>query len=226
MFLDDAPSGTAPFAALRYVTGECNYGGRVTDDKDRLLLNVILENCYSPELVARGTGYNFSASGVYHGPPDGPKEGVLEYIEGLPINPAPEAFGLHANADITKDLNDTELMLGSLLSITGGAGSGGGGGGSSAAEAEARVGALVSECLQQLPPAFDVEEVQRRFPVCYEESLNTVLVQEMARFNKLVGVIRESLKAIDLALKGLVVMSSELEAAYRSLGINQVGRYL
>jgi dynein heavy chain len=176
----------------------------------------------SPALVNLGTAYSFSASGTYHGPPDGGREEALGYIETLPINPAPEAFGLHANADITKDLNDTELMLGSLLSMNGGGG-GGGGGGASAADTDARVAAVVTQCLQTLPPPFDVEAVQKRFPVCYEESLNTVLVQEMARFNKLTGVIKDSLKAIDAALKGLLVMSSELEAAFRSLCINQVG---
>lgn len=36
-----------PFEALKYLTGECNYGGRVTDDKDRLLMVTLLEDYYN-----------------------------------------------------------------------------------------------------------------------------------------------------------------------------------
>lgn len=46
--------------------------------------------------------------------------------------------------------------------------------------------------------------------------------QEMARFNRLLAVMRDSLNAINLALQGLAVMSAELEAATRQLGLNQV----
>ena len=53
--------------------------------------------------------------------------------------------------------------------------------------------------------------------------MNTVLAQEMSRFNRLISVMASSLQSIDLAIQGLVVMSSDLEAAYKSIAINQVG---
>ena len=95
--------------------------------------------------------------GLYFAPPEGDRASYVGYIESLPIVPLPEAFGLHENADITKDQNDTAAMFASLLGL-GGGGGGGGGGGSS----EDRVGAVVTECLERLPPQFDIEEVQRK----------------------------------------------------------------
>jgi dynein heavy chain len=89
-----------PFHALLYTAGECNYGGRVTDDKDRLLLSTMLATCYCPQLVELGSKYSFSASGVYHAPAEGAREVYTSLIDSLPIQQSPEAFGLHANAGI------------------------------------------------------------------------------------------------------------------------------
>ena len=40
-----------PFEALIYLTGECNYGGKVTEDSDRHLLLTILSDFYHPSIL-------------------------------------------------------------------------------------------------------------------------------------------------------------------------------
>ena len=49
-----------------------------------------------------------------------------------------------------------------------------------------------------------------------------VLIQEMVRFNRLLAVIRSSLKSIDLAVKGLLIMSTDLEACYNAMALNKI----
>jgi dynein heavy chain len=56
-----------------------------------------------------------------------------------------------------------------------------------------------------------------RFPVRYEDSMNTVLTQELVRFNALVDTVCNTLNNLLLALKGSVLMSSDLDDVANSL---------
>ena len=49
LFLNEYPE--IDFKALKYLTGECNYGGRVTDENDRRVLLALLEDLYGPETL-------------------------------------------------------------------------------------------------------------------------------------------------------------------------------
>jgi dynein heavy chain len=194
------------FKALNYLIGECNYGGRVTDDKDRRYLVCALSDFYTA--LAYNDGYKYSPSGVYK-PPDGvpDMDTIMAHILALPLTQAPEAFGLHANADITKDQQDTNYLCEIILSTESGSGSGGGGG----ASAEEALDALANDLLSRTPQPFDRERIMKKYPIRFDESMNTVLSQELLRYNGLTSVVRSSLADLRKALKGLIVMSGDLE---------------
>lgn len=99
-------------------------------------------------------------------------------------------FGFHANADITKDINETNLLLNSLLLCTGG------GGGAEGASNDDILNKLVQNILGDFPMEFDIADCIQKFPVKYEESMNTVLTQELTRFNALIRIVRSSLTDI------------------------------
>lgn len=40
---------------------------------------------------------------------------------------------------------------------------------------------IVAGIVEKIPPPFDIEEVMEKYPVLYEESMNTVLIQEVIR---------------------------------------------
>jgi dynein heavy chain len=75
-------------------------------------------------------------------------------------------FGLHANARVTRTLQDTRQLLDSLLLTQaqegGGGGGGGGAAGSAARSPEDLLFAAAGDILDKLPPNFDTEAAQVR----------------------------------------------------------------
>jgi dynein heavy chain len=112
-FLLEFPD-SVPFKALVYLTGECNYGGRVTDAHDRRTLVSILSVIYQPNILH--DSYSLSNSGAYLVPEDCEYQDYIEHIKRFPLIAMPEAFGLHQNADITKDNQEVNQLLTAILS--------------------------------------------------------------------------------------------------------------
>jgi dynein heavy chain len=113
MYLDEQDQ--FPYQALNYLVSETNYGGRVTDDKDVVLIKAMLKRCFCPEVM--NDSYKLSKLDVYYAPTEGDIAATRQYIEGLPLDEDPEVFGLHPNANIAfelktvGDFTDTILLI-------------------------------------------------------------------------------------------------------------------
>ena len=203
-----------PYDVLRNLIGHINYGGRVTDDWDRRMLMTMLNSIINDGIMA--DDFPLAPGEGYLSPPSGDVASYVEGIERLPLNPHPNVFGLHENADISCAQDETEELCRIMLSLQPKVASGGG-------KSRDDVVGDVARALQErgLKP-FAMDEVAEKYPLTYTESMNTVLAQECIRYNKLINIFIRSLSDVLKALKGLVVMSAELEAMATSLFNNQV----
>ena len=218
-FLDE--QDFIPWPALVYVTGMINYGGRVTDDLDRRLLMSILAKYYNPDVL--DDSYKLTPSGVYRVPQEGDLSLYQEYIRGLPITDTPDIFGMHDNATLQFQMQESKKVVDVVLSIQPQVSSAGGG-----KTSEEIVADLAKEIEEKMPRILDRENASKeKDPFAITESgmansLGTVLGQEMDRFNKLILVVRKSLKDIQMAIQGTIVMSGDLDLMFTRMLNNQV----
>lgn len=204
-----------PFKVLDYLIGDINYGGRVTDDKDQRLIKNIL-SCYITDKIFETSSYKFSNSGIYFCPDVGDHEAYTTYIEGLPNDTMPEVFGLHDNADITTAQNEASSLLETVLAIQPKESSGGG------KSMTNYLFEIAEDMEKKVGEVFDQQAVKEKYKTDYNESMNTVVLQEVIRYNALIKVMKSSLVSLKKALEGKIVMSEEIEQVGRSLSINQV----
>ena len=164
-FLDEYDD--VPYKVLNFLGADVNYGGRVTDDKDIRLIKCILERFVQPDTI--NVGFNYSDSGLYKTIEPGSQEDYMKYIDSLPLVPGPEAFGLHENAEITTNQENTRLILAHVLSVQPRTSSGGG------KSREEVIGEISKNIEAQTPVHYDMDNVMEKYPTLYNESMNTVL---------------------------------------------------
>jgi len=130
--LDKNPDGSkvVQWDAIKYLISEVTYGGRVTDDWDRRLLNVYANSFFNDACLTEEKFKLADASLPYMIPDeiipkDGKKvdpNGALPIffenkIREFPAVERPEAFGQHINAEISSQIADTNILIESITSL-------------------------------------------------------------------------------------------------------------
>lgn len=87
---------------------------------------------------------------------------------------------------------------------------------------ETLIGRMAKDLEDKSPPVFNLEMVTNKFPTLYNESMNTVLLQECVRYNRLLADMGVTLKQVQKALVGEVVMSEDLEKMADAIFDNRV----
>ncbi|XP_068620866.1 dynein axonemal heavy chain 7 [Battus philenor] len=200
------------FVALRYLTGECNYGGRVTDDWDRRCLNTILYKFYNPRAVDE-YNYPLDPTGVYYIPNLKEHADFIGFSRSLPAATPPSVFGFHANADITKHFREAEDLLDTAILTQDTMAAGGVG-----TTPEQQAMAIAEDVLARLPAKIltgpshegDIKPADMT-------PMSIVVIQEAARYDRLVQVVRSSSRAVIGAIQGVSVLNDITEEVLTSM---------
>ena len=217
VFLDEYPD-RVPYDAMKYLIAEANYGGRVTDDWDRRLVNVYISELMHEDVV-HTDNFLLSELPQYYVPDDGTLKSYKDTVRSFPPTDHPMAFGQHPNADISSQIDDSNIVIDVLLGLQPAVIV------ADDENAEDPVAAQGRDLLEQCPPQFNLREVRHIMASRSDpDPLKTVLFQELDRYNDLLGTVRRTLFSIVQACAGLALVTPELEEVMDALRKFKVAR--
>ena len=207
---------------LRYMISTIQYGGRITDDRDRDLMTAYAEKYFHEGVLTEGyalyTGKHPSTTGGGGGGRESGKGNKVDYvipdgtdidafrsaIEVLPGQDTPELFGLHSNADLTfrsLQVSEAVAVIEGTLPKDGSA--------TGAGSREESVDQVAEGLLGKLPQVFKADftaESLKKLAGGATAPLNIHLRQEIERLNKVVVVVADTLRVLRLAVAGSIAM--------------------
>lgn len=186
---------STPYLALKYLIGSCTYGGRTTDAWDKRLFDTILSE-YLCENVVDNPSHRFGSDDLYPMPRRLEYREIVKYInDSIPVETHCELFGLHANSDFQYHLKCSKFLLNSMATAmnlskeimlnT---------------ETELELLDFLNETTQKLPNTIDLSN--SKCTLNTNDLMNTILIQEIEKYNQLATEIRNTCTELQGAIQG------------------------
>lgn len=225
-YLESNQSGgtKVPWDDLKYIFGEIMYGGHIVDDRDRIFCNSFLDNLMNDKLLdeANMFPYTDGTLTIFKCPPAGPYEKYIEHIEQELPPESPLAFGLHPNAEIDFRTVESEMIFKMLVELQPKDSAAGGEGGDTIQSKVAEFMTRVSDDARLDQDKINVEDIRGKLTDDTLGPYQNVFIQECEKINVLIAAIIKSLYEVDLANKGELTMSEQMEALMESIFLNRV----
>ena len=192
---------------VRYMVAEIQYGGRITDNKDRELFNTITKHVFDARICR--DGFAFVPNGNrYIIPAFDEIVKQRDFVrDTYPDVDPPEAFGMTPNADITYRTRQAIDALSTILEVQprGAAASGG-------ISREDKVLGITDAFLKQLPDRWAPDKRENR-NLNDRQPLSIFAAQEIDRLIVTIRVIRVTCQDLRLAVAGTIIMTPQLQDA-------------
>ena len=218
---------------LRYSIIDLTYGGRLSEIQDYELLHALLTPVLSPDIKNPDFAL---CEGLVNLPEKMDNfKSIYNYIEKIEITDSPEIYGLHSNQAIKLETREGERILDLLSHIRKSAlliddleykkQSGSDSLDVDLVSKQNRGKILTKICttiIEKVPKPFELEGIKEKYPVLYDESLNTVLQEEVMRYNRLLERVHSTTSSVYHAASGNSFMSLELEDVSSDLLLGKV----
>ncbi|GMH89960.1 hypothetical protein TrVE_jg7050 [Triparma verrucosa] len=222
-------NGPISWSTFQYMVAAVQYGGKITDSLDVRMFRIYTEEWLTPKACEDDYSYNpdvpiFKIPGdfKYVIPSDIEHEKYRTYIESFPEIDSPEIFGLHPNADLTFRVKEVTALFKTL-----GETQPKGGGGDGGVSREDVVYEKATDLQERLPEDYNEDDYKAKIQKLGGMAipLNIFLFQELQRLQNVIAKVRFILAQLQLAIKGEVVMTAELQETLDSMFNAKVPHY-
>jgi len=201
--------GQVSWSAVHYMVCEIQYGGRITDNLDRRLFNTYGDLWLSPKMFDPNFMFAPGYKIMKHADINISRNEIDTEMDD---NDRPAAFWMHSNADLTFRTKRTNEVFQTIIDVQP-KDSGGDGGGPTREETVLEMGKAF---LQQMPAAYDFIQVRKSLEKLnggagnMPKPLTIHLKQEIDRMDIIIGLTRDTLQNLQLAIAGTIIMSADL----------------